>query len=121
MQNFEGDPTIKSKFMAILIRYASLADHTSSSMSRDSIATLRKTTFRNSCKNLSVIQWWDQKLLSFWPVTEIRRPDLHVTELWYHNNPKENGFRKLVQKLERDPTAGSKVMAILTRYASLAN
>jgi hypothetical protein len=37
-----------------------------------------------------------------------------------HRKPKENGIRKLVQKFEGDPTAGSKVKSILTSYSSLA-
>ena len=47
-------------------------------------------------------------------------PDLLVTELGFHINPKENGFRKLVQNFKRDWMVWSKVMAILTRYSSLA-
>jgi hypothetical protein len=52
----------------------------------------------------------------FDPLLTSSRPDLLVTELRFHSNPKENGFRKLVQKFKRDPTVGSKVMAILTCY-----
>jgi hypothetical protein len=51
--------------MAILTRYAGLADQTSSSMSSDSIATLMKTASENSCENFSPIQPYDQKLLPF--------------------------------------------------------
>ena len=57
----------------------------------------------------------------FDPLLKSGRQDLHFTELGFHMNPKENGFRKLVQNLERDPTVGSKVMAILTRYSRLAD
>jgi hypothetical protein len=49
------------------------------------------------------------------------QPDLLVTELRFHINPKENGFRKLVQKFKRDLTVWLKVMAILTRYSRLAD
>ena len=92
---------------------------TSSSPSFDSIATPRKTASRNSCKNLWEIQRSDKKLWPFWPVTQICQQDLHVTELWFHTNPKENRFTKLVQKFKRDPMVGWKVMAILTCYSSL--
>ena len=45
----------------------------------DSIATQRKSASGNSCKNLSAIQLWDQKLWPFWPVTHIwpTRPPRH--------------------------------------------
>jgi hypothetical protein len=66
----ERDQTVGSKFMAILKRYSSLADHTSSSPSSDSKATIRKTASGNSCKNLNAIQQLDQKLSPFWPVTQ---------------------------------------------------
>jgi len=36
------------------------------------------------------------------------------------STPKANDLRKLVQKFEGDPTAGSKVKSILTSYSSLA-
>jgi hypothetical protein len=42
MQKFERDPTVGSKAMAILTRYSSLADQTST-RSCDAIATPRKT------------------------------------------------------------------------------
>jgi hypothetical protein len=40
-------------------------NHTSSSMSRDSIVNTRKTASRNYCKTLSAIQRSDQKLWTF--------------------------------------------------------
>ena len=94
---------------------------TSSSPSFDSIATPRKTASRNSCKNLWEIQRSDKKLWPFWPVTQICQQDLHVTKLWFHSNPKENSFRKLMQKFERDPTVRSKSMPNLCRYYIMAN
>jgi hypothetical protein len=42
-------------------------------------------------------------------------------ELGYHINPKENSFRELVQKFERDPTVGSKSMPILCHYSIMAD
>jgi hypothetical protein len=57
----------------------------------------------------------------FNPLLKSRRPDLLLTELGFHINPKEKSFMKLVQIFEGDPTVGSKVMAILTRYTSLAD
>jgi hypothetical protein len=57
--------------MAILSRYLSLADQTSSSPSCDSIATPRKTTYENLCINLSAIQRLDEELWLFWPVIQV--------------------------------------------------
>jgi len=155
--------------MAILTRYSSLVDQTSTSSSRDYIETPKKTASKNSCKHLRAIQRSDRKLWPFWPVTQVwptrplrhrvgipyqpygkwppemsgkiwawsngrikcygyfnhllksGRPDLLLTELGFHINPKYKSFRKLVQKFEGDLTVGSKVTAILTRYADLAD
>jgi predicted urease superfamily metal-dependent hydrolase len=49
------------------------------------------------------------------------RADLLITDLRFQINPNENGFRKIKQKFKRDPTVGSKVLAILTRHSSLAD
>jgi len=57
----------------------------------------------------------------FNPILKSGRPDLLVTELVFHINPKEKSFRKRVQKFKRDPMAWSKVMAIVTCYSSLAD
>jgi hypothetical protein len=38
----------------------------------------------------------------FDPLLKSGRQDLHFTELGFHMNPKENGFRKLVQNFKRD-------------------
>jgi hypothetical protein len=169
VQKLKRDPTVWSKVMAILTNYSSLAGQTSTSPTSDYTETLIKTFLENSCKTLSAIQWLDQKLWPFWPVTQVwltrpprhrfaipcqsqgKRPlktrakirersndgikryghfdpllkssrqDLLVTELRFHRNPNENILRKLVQNFERDPTVGSKVMDILTRYSSLAD
>jgi hypothetical protein len=43
MQNFERDPTVGSKVMAIFTRNSSLADHISLSPYSDYIETLSKT------------------------------------------------------------------------------
>jgi hypothetical protein len=154
MQKFKRDPIVGSKAMAILTRYSSLAEQTSSSPSSHSIAIPRKTSYGNSCKKLSAIQRSDKKLWPFWPVTQVwqsrppchrvtipqkihekwptetrekiwarsnsriksychfdpllnfGRPDLLVTELWFHSNPKENGLWKSMHKFERDPMFG---------------
>jgi len=98
--------------VAIFTRYSSLADETSSSPSSHYIETPRKTASGNSCKRLRVIQWLDRKF---------SRRDLLVTKVRFQKNPKENGFQKLMQKFKCDPTIGSKVMAILAHYSSLAN
>jgi hypothetical protein len=121
MQKLERNPTVGSKVMAILTRYSSLADETSSSPSCDSIATPRKTASRKLSKNSSAIQWWDKTLWPFDLLLKSGRQDLLVTELWFHNNPNENNLRKVVQKFQRDPTIWSNVMAILKRYSSLAD
>jgi hypothetical protein len=60
LQNFEGDPTVGSKVMALSKRYSSLAR-----------PDLQKTPFGNSCKTLRAIQQSDQKLRSFRTVTLI--------------------------------------------------
>jgi len=76
---------------------------------------------RKSCENLNAIQRSDQKLCYFNPLLKSGRLDLFVTELGFHINPKVNGLWKLVQKFERDPLVWSKMIAILTRYSSLAD
>jgi hypothetical protein len=122
VQKFKRDPSVGSKVMAILTCYSSLTNQTSSSSpSCDSIATPRKTASGNSCKILSAIQHADLNLWPFCAVTQFWQPDLLVTELWFHINPKENSFRKLVQKFKFHPMVWSKVMAILTRFSSLAD
>jgi hypothetical protein len=42
-----------------------VAGQTSASLNNNSIAYPRKIDFGNLSKNLSAIQWWDQKLWSF--------------------------------------------------------
>jgi len=59
---------VGSKVMALLSRYSSLIDLTSSSLNSNSIATPRKMTSGNYCKHLNAIQWSDQKLWPFWAV-----------------------------------------------------
>ena len=83
---FERDQTVGSKFMALLRRYTSLADQTSSSPSSDSKATIRKTASGNSSKNLNAIQRWDKTLGHFWQVTQgwPTRPPRHLV-----GNPKQ--------------------------------
>jgi hypothetical protein len=56
---------IGSKFMALLSRYSSLADQTSSLPSIDSIATARKQASAKSFENSRSIQRVDQKLRPF--------------------------------------------------------
>ena len=104
-----------------MTRYWSLAGQTSSSPSSDSIKTPMKKSSRNSWKNLRAISWSDRKLWPFWPVTQVwaTRPPRH--RIGIHINPKENSFRKLVQKFKCNPMVWSKVMAILTRFSSLAD
>jgi hypothetical protein len=120
MQKFEYDPTVGSKVITILTRYSSLADQISSSPSNDLIATPGKMASGNSSRNLSAIQRSNQKVWSFWVVTQVWRPEL-ITELQFHSNPNENGLRKLLHKFERDPLVKSKVMAVLTPSSSLAD
>jgi hypothetical protein len=61
-KKIKHDPTVRSKVMALLTRYTSVDDQSSLSQISDFIATLRKTASENSCKNLSAIKRWDQKL-----------------------------------------------------------
>jgi hypothetical protein len=56
------NPTVGSKVMALFTRYSSLADQSSLSRSSDIKSTPRKTASGNSCRNLSAIKRWDQKL-----------------------------------------------------------
>jgi len=72
--------------MALLRRYTSLADQTSSSPSSDSKATIRKTASGNSCKNLNEIQRLDKTLWPIWRVTQgwPTRPPRHLV-----GNPKQ--------------------------------
>jgi hypothetical protein len=104
-----------------LTNYLSLADETSSLSRCDSKATPRKMASRNSCKNLSRSNGRVKSYGYFNPLLQSRRPDLLVTKLGFHINPKENSFRKLVQNFKGVPTVRSKVMAILTSYSSLAD
>jgi hypothetical protein len=71
VQILKHDPIVWSKVTAIVTRYSSLADETSSSSSNDYIETPRKTASENSCKNLRAIQWLDRKWWPFWPVTHV--------------------------------------------------
>jgi len=107
--------------MAILTLNSSLAEQTSSSPSWDSISIPRKTASGNSCKTWSAIQGFDRKLWLFYPLLKYGWPDLLVTELGFHVNPKENDLQKLVQIFEHDPTIGSNFFAILTRFSSLCD
>jgi hypothetical protein len=47
------------------------------------------------------------------------RPDLIITEYRFLIHHMEKGIRKLQEVFARDPTVGSKVMAISNRYSSL--
>jgi hypothetical protein len=120
-KNLRAIQRSNKKGMAILTRFWTLADQTSSSPCCDYLATPRITTSGNSCKILSAIQWWDQKLWSFYSLLKSGRPDLLVTELRFYSNTMENGLCKLLQKFKRDPTVESKVMCVLTRYSILAH
>ena len=48
------------------------------------------------------------------------RPDVMITEYRFLIHHMQNGIRKPQQEFDRDPTVGSKVMAISNRYSSLA-
>jgi len=98
MLKFERDLTFGSKVMAILTRYAGLADQTSSSMSSDSIATLMKTASENSCKISARSNRMIKSYCHFDPSFKSGRRDLLIIELRFYINPKENDLRKLVQK-----------------------
>jgi len=52
--------------------------------------------------------------------SSVARPELIITECRFliHSMPKD--IRKLQLKFDRDPTVGSKIMAISNRYSSLA-
>ena len=65
----QRNPTVRSKVMVFLSRYSGLAPRDLLSPSSDSMDPFRKTTFKNSCKNLSAIQRSDQLLWPFWAIT----------------------------------------------------
>jgi len=48
------------------------------------------------------------------------QPDLLITEYRFLICTMEKGIRKLQEEFDRDPTVGSKVMAISNRYSSMA-
>jgi hypothetical protein len=48
------------------------------------------------------------------------RPDLIITEYRFLIHSMQKGIRKLQSEFDRDPTVGTKVMAISNRYSSLA-
>jgi len=96
-------------------------DDTSSSPSSDSIATTRKTASGNYCRNLSTIQRSEQKLEPFWGLTLVWRD--RTFALQSRDSiaaTRKNGLHNLLLKFEHDPTVGSKVRALLSRYSSLA-
>src|SRR4030065_531108 len=112
--------------MALSTRYLGLADQSSSSLSSDCIATLRNTTYENSCTRIKRDPTVGAKFMAlcygpFDPSLKCGLPELLVLEYRYQIYPLENNIRKLVKNLEHDQTVGSKVMALLTRYSSLAN
>jgi len=93
----------------------------SSSTSRDSISTTRKTASGNYCETLSAIQLSDQMLSPFFTCYSGLAPQgLLFNKLVFHRYYKENGLWKLLQNFERDPTVGSKVMALFSFYSGLA-
>jgi hypothetical protein len=49
----------------------------------------------------------------------MERRDLLLTELQFHISSKENSFRKLLRKVEGDPTVRSKVITLWNRYSGL--
>jgi len=96
-------------------------DMTSSSSSGDSIGTIRKTASANYCQTLRAIQRSDQKLWSFSPVISV----------WLHKASSstskdsigtlgKTAFGNYRKKYERDPTVGSKFMALFSCYSDLA-
>jgi hypothetical protein len=104
--------------MALLSRYSSSTDHTSSSPSSHSIGTPMKTASRNPSKNLSTIQRSDQKLRPFWPDTEVRptRHPHHRVAIPYLPHGKQP-LETHVKIWERS-NGRTKVMFLLSRYWS---
>ena len=97
-------------------------DQTSTSPSMYSTSTLWRRLSGSSSKRLIAIQRSDQKL---WPCRTVTlawraRPDLLLTQYGFHIQSIVKGIRKLQQKFDRDPTVGSKAMALSNRYCSLA-
>jgi hypothetical protein len=73
-----------------------------------------KQPSENHSKILRAIKRSDQKLLPFWADTQGWRPDILITQR-FHSLPNENSHWKPMQKFERDPTVGPKVMALFSR------
>jgi hypothetical protein len=93
----------------------------SSSTSRDSIGTTRKTASGNYCKTLSAIKWSDQKL---WPFSAfiLVWGDMTSSSTSRESigTTRETTSRNYSKKYERDPTVGSKFMALFSCYSGLA-
>jgi len=107
--------------MALLRRYSSVANQTSSSPSSDSKATISKTASGNSCKNLNAIQRLDQKLWPFWPVTQ-GWPTRHPRHLV--GNPKQTlGKRPLETRVDILPRSKGHTTSYspFTRFSGLAD
>jgi hypothetical protein len=92
----------------------------SSSTIRDSISNTRKTASGNYCKTWSTIQRSDQKLWPFSAFIPVWR-DMTSTSTSRDSigNTRKTASRNYCN-LERDPTVGSKNMALFTCYSGLA-
>jgi hypothetical protein len=90
-------------------------------MSSDSLATQRKLPPETRAKIWKQSNGRIESYSHFDSLVKSGRPYLFIIELRFRSNPKENSFKKLMQTFQSDPMVWSKVMAILTRYASLAD
>jgi hypothetical protein len=117
-KNFERDETVGSKVMALFTCYSGLAPQ---GLLFDSIGTTRKTSFGNYCKTLSAIKRSDQKL---WPFSAfiLVWGDMTSSSTSRESigTTRETTSRNYSKKYERDPTVGSKFMALFSCYSGLA-
>ena len=85
-------------------------------------ATRRKTAYGNSLKNLGAIQRSDQKLWKFAAgivVAAVGRPE-RTSSTWSRDSRPLQGKQptKTPQTFKRDPTIGSKVVDLFSRYCN---
>jgi hypothetical protein len=99
VHKFKRNPMVTSKVMAILTRYSSLADDTSSSPSCDSIATPRKRGFGKSWKNMSAIHGRIESYSHFDSLLKCGRPDLLVPSCDSIATPRKMASRKSCKNL----------------------
>jgi hypothetical protein len=80
----------------------------------DSLATVRKTTYGNNCKNLIMIQWYDEKLEPFLAIFLVWRNRCSALPRTIPYLLQGKHPPKTPVKIECDPTVKSKVKVLLS-------